>query len=67
MVAESITILRETYLAILMDRDSNGPLIVASPSGGMDIEEIATTQPNLILKVILLKKHFIFRNQFLLN
>lgn len=51
MVAESITILRETYLAILMDRETNGPLIVASTKGGMDIEEIAVTQPHLILKL----------------
>ena len=50
MVAESIPIKHETYLAILMDRDSNGPVIVASPAGGMDIEDIAEKQPELILK-----------------
>lgn len=50
MVAESVPISRETYLAILMDRDSNGPVIVASPAGGMDIEEVAEKQPDLIYK-----------------
>lgn len=41
MVAESVKILRETYLAILLDRDSNGPMIVASAAGGTDIEEVS--------------------------
>ena len=30
MVAEAIDITRETYFCILMDRESNGPVIVAS-------------------------------------
>uniref|UniRef100_A0A914WK47 Succinate--CoA ligase [GDP-forming] subunit beta, mitochondrial n=1 Tax=Plectus sambesii TaxID=2011161 RepID=A0A914WK47_9BILA len=50
MVAESVQIGRETYLAILMDRDSNGPVIVASPAGGVDIEEVAEKSPHLIFK-----------------
>uniref|UniRef100_A0A914RB98 Succinyl-CoA synthetase beta chain n=1 Tax=Panagrolaimus davidi TaxID=227884 RepID=A0A914RB98_9BILA len=50
MIAESISIKRETYLAILMDRDSNGPVIIASPAGGMDIEDIAEKHPELIHK-----------------
>ena len=32
MVAEAIDITRETYFCILMDRESNGPVIVASVS-----------------------------------
>ena len=51
MVAESVPIKRETYVAILMDRDSNGPVIVCSPAGGVDIEEVAEKTPNLLLKV----------------
>jgi len=31
MVAEAIDITRETYFCILMDRESNGPVLVASP------------------------------------
>ena len=52
MVAESYDIARETYLAILMDRAFQGPVIVASPKGGMDIEEVAKTTPEHIHKVI---------------
>lgn len=35
MVAESVNIVRETYLCILMDRQHNGPVLIASPAGGM--------------------------------
>ena len=41
MVAESVKISRELYLAILMDRASGAPVIIASTEGGMDIEEVA--------------------------
>ncbi len=51
MVAESLDLDRETYLAILMDREYNGPVIVASSEGGMEIEELAETSPEKILKV----------------
>lgn len=51
MIARSVTIIRETYVCIVMDRDSNGPVIIASPAGGMDIETVAEKTPELILKV----------------
>jgi len=50
MVAEALDIERETYLAFLMDRSCNGPVIVGSPMGGMDIEEVAHKNPNAIHK-----------------
>ena len=59
MVAESYDISRETYLAILMDRGYQGPVIVGSPKGGVDIEEVAEKTPEHIHKVtqtILTKK-----------
>ncbi|KAA0202598.1 hypothetical protein HAZT_HAZT006201 [Hyalella azteca] len=49
MVAESVDILRETYLCILMDRDHNGPVVLASPDGGVDIEEVAEKTPERLL------------------
>lgn len=48
MVAESVNIMRETYLCILLDRQHNGPVLVASPAGGMDIEKVAEQTPDLI-------------------
>lgn len=40
---------REFYLAILMDRATQGPVIVASSQGGMDIEAVAKDSPEAIL------------------
>jgi succinyl-CoA synthetase beta subunit len=39
---------KEYYFAILMDRAHNGPVIVASRQGGMDIEEVAEKDPDAI-------------------
>jgi len=50
MVAQALDITRETYFAILMDRAFNGPVMVGSPAGGMDIEEVAEKTPDLIFK-----------------
>jgi len=51
MVAEAIDITRETYFCILMDREYMGPVIVASPDGGVDIEEVAEKTPERIMKL----------------
>ena len=40
---------REFYLAIIMDRQSQGPVIVASSQGGMDIETVAKENPEAII------------------
>lgn len=49
LVHEGVTFNRELYLAILMDREHNGPVIVSSQQGGMDIEEVAEKDPSAIL------------------
>lgn len=51
MVAEAIDITRETYFCIVMDREFMGPVIVASPDGGVDIEEVAEKTPERIMKL----------------
>ena len=50
-VTERFYIRRETYFAIAMDRASNGPVIVASRAGGMDIETVAHETPDAIIRV----------------
>jgi succinyl-CoA synthetase beta subunit len=50
MIAESVTIKKELYLAILMDRASCQPVIIVSTEGGMDIEEVAEKTPEKILR-----------------
>ena len=42
---------REMYLAIVMDRASGCPVMMASAQGGVDIEEVAAKDPKAILKV----------------
>ena len=50
MIAEAVDIERELYLAILMDRQTSRPVIVASTEGGMDIEEVAESTPDKIVR-----------------
>ena len=50
LVAESAEIARETYFAILLDRGTAAPLIVASPEGGVEIETVAAKSPEKIIR-----------------
>ena len=59
MVAQALDITRETYLAILLDRGHNGPVMVGSPQGGMDIEEVAEKTPEAIFTVSLPTVHIV--------
>ncbi|XP_067931378.1 succinate--CoA ligase [GDP-forming] subunit beta, mitochondrial-like [Watersipora subatra] len=47
-IGEALDIARETYFAILMDREHNGPVLVGSPEGGVDIEQVAKENPDAI-------------------
>ena len=42
---------REMYLAVLMDRATAAPVIIAAAEGGVDIEELAETRPEAIARV----------------
>ena len=48
-ICDKLYIRREYYLAILMDRTTQGPVIVASSQGGVDIETVARESPEAIL------------------
>lgn len=50
MVAEAVDITHEYYLAILMDRETCRPVIVASTEGGMSIEDVAHNTPEKIVR-----------------
>lgn len=58
---EKLNVIKEYYFAILLDRvsqvcctsqdsDVQGPIIVASSHGGMDIEAVAHDDPDSIIK-----------------
>ena len=49
LVVEKLKIIEEYYFAILMDRVTMGPVVVASSEGGMDIEGVAAETPELII------------------
>lgn len=49
-LVERVYMRREMYFSILMDRASQGPVIVASPAGGTSIEDVAEATPELIFK-----------------
>ncbi|WP_136621141.1 MULTISPECIES: malate--CoA ligase subunit beta [Mesorhizobium] len=49
-VEEAVDILQEIYLAFVLDRKSERVMIVASASGGMEIEEIAESEPDSIIR-----------------
>ena len=48
MLMERLYLRRETYFSITLSRDHNGPVMVGSPVGGMDIEGVAAATPELI-------------------
>jgi len=49
MVAESVDITTEKYVAFVMDRAMGGPACIASPQGGMDIEAVAEETPDALM------------------
>jgi succinyl-CoA synthetase beta subunit len=51
MIAQAAPIESEYYLAILLDRAARSFLVMASVSGGMDIEEVAHKTPEKLAKV----------------
>ena len=50
LIEEGLDIKRELYLSILVDRAVAAPVIMASTAGGMEIEEVAHKNPELILR-----------------
>ena len=50
LVVESVDIAREVYVAILMDRAAEAPVVVASTEGGVEIERVAEEHPEKIIR-----------------
>ncbi len=51
LISKPIEIAKEYYIGALVDRDRGTPLLIASPEGGMEIEEVAQKAPDKILKM----------------
>jgi succinyl-CoA synthetase beta subunit len=50
LVEEGMDIRRELYLGIVLDRRAGLPVLMASGAGGVEIEEVARTRPDAIVK-----------------
>ncbi len=48
LVLEAVDFNKQFYLAILLDRTFQAPVIIVSNEGGMDIEDVAKTNPSAI-------------------
>ncbi|KAG5232246.1 Succinyl-CoA ligase beta-chain family protein [Salix suchowensis] len=50
-LCEKLSLVNEMYFAIMLDRTTAGPLIIACKKGGTSIEDLAEKFPDLIIKV----------------
>ncbi len=50
LVAPAAEIASESYVGIIVDRESQQPVLIVSPEGGVDIEEVAAKTPERISK-----------------
>lgn len=51
LVAEAITYQKEIYLSAILDRGTKQVVMIASAEGGVEIEEVARTNPEAIIKI----------------
>jgi succinyl-CoA synthetase beta subunit len=51
LVAEAISYQKELYLSAILDRATKSVVMIASAEGGVEIEEVAKTNPDAIIKV----------------
>ncbi len=51
LISKPIDIKKEYYLGAVIDRENAVPILIASPEGGVEIEEVAAKSPDKILKV----------------
>lgn len=49
IISRPVDIKQEFYLGAIIDRDHAQPILIASPEGGMEIEEVADKHPEKIL------------------
>ena len=51
LITASADIAREYYAGMVLDRKNESPLLMVSPAGGIEIEEVARATPDKILKI----------------
>jgi succinyl-CoA synthetase beta subunit len=53
LIEEAVDIAQEYYLAITVDRESKSPVMICSAKGGVDIEEVAESDPDAIVSLVI--------------
>jgi succinyl-CoA synthetase beta subunit len=53
LIEEAVDIAAEYYLAITVDRESKSPIMICSAKGGVDIEEVAESDPDAIVNLVI--------------
>jgi len=53
LVSRAVDIVSESYVGIVVDRKSKKPVLMVSPAGGVEIEQVAKETPEQIFKVVI--------------
>src|SRR3989338_3771375 len=51
MVEKPVKISKELYLSVVLDRKSSRAVLIASSQGGMEIEQVASSSPEKIIRI----------------
>jgi len=63
LVAQAVEIESEAYLGVVVDRRSKRPVVMVSPAGGVEIEEVARETPEKIYKLTVDPAYGLFSHQ----
>jgi succinyl-CoA synthetase beta subunit len=63
LVAPAVEIATESYVGLIMDRESQRPLFMVSAAGGVDIEEVAAATPEKITRLAVDPRYGLFPHQ----
>ncbi len=65
LVVPAADIASESYVGLIMDRDTQRPVFMVSAAGGIDIEEVAATTPERIVRLAVDPRYGLFPHQAL--
>lgn len=65
LVAPAADIASESYVGLLVDRETQRPVFMVSPAGGVDIEEVAATAPEKITRLAIDPRYGLMAHQAL--
>lgn len=63
LVVPAVDIASESYLGVIVDRASRRPVMMVSPAGGVDIEEVAARTPEKIFRVVIDPRYGLLAHQ----